>query len=448
MSIDDTGSGGRLSWRAEPGSLEGLIARIGQWVPALMLAYVLAVWPLVFGDPLPSLQDETLGWMVAVHEPDTGIWKQIAYPLFFMLALAAALASAAYRTLPWRSFGFVVLLALMAWALGSVLWSIDWHMTLLRAVLFAMIIATLALSTAAAPSSGSVITRVFWVMAVVAMLNAAALVVRPPSSIGHTGIYDHKNVFGWVSVLVLYFGLYGLLAGGKIERLAAAFMTAAAMMFLIAAESKTSLGLPALCITLGTLLWVGARRFRLSPAIPVAVLAITLAFVFEIGRASGTWDLFAVNRAIFGNETLTGRTDIWAFTLSLIGDRPWHGYGYEAVFATGVDGIVNRNASGFVRVMPSAHNGYLDIWVQLGLVGLAGLVLFLLAVFHAMGRWAQVRPALAWFGITMTLFVTLHNVLESDLMVSSNPLSMVVVLFYLLAARDFGSEAAGNRPAA
>jgi exopolysaccharide production protein ExoQ len=431
-----TMTGGAPPWTDTAGTLESLFRRVAGWVPVLTFFYVLIVWPFAFANPEPSIAEQALGWTASTPAPATSAWKQIAYPLLFIVAAAAFLATASYRRFVWAHAGVLLLAFLIAYALASTAWSAAPEITIMRAILFAMIVFLIALSAYASPSSEQIVRRLFWVMALVTALNAAALVVKKPSEIGHMGIYEHKNVFGWVSALVLYFGLYRLFTGTTVERIVAALMVAAAPVFLVAAESKTSLGLAVLCPAVGLALWYGARRVRVSPAIVFAVLVVFVGFVFEIGRASGTWDLFAVNRTIFGNTTLTGRTEIWSFTLGLIWQKPLFGHGYEAVFSTGAGGLVERNAVGFVRGMPTAHNGYLDMWVQLGIVGLAAVVLFLLAAFDAVGRWAFARPGMGWLAITIVLFASMHNLLESDLMISSNPLSMIVLLMFFLALRD------------
>lgn len=439
MSIDVMDSAPR-AWNNGASSLESIFWRLGGWVPVLTFFYVLVIWPFAFGDPEPSLTEQALGWLVETHEAATSVWKQIAYPTLFIVAMLGFLLTSAYRRFNWLHFGVLILAFMVFYTLSSTLWSAVPQITIMRAILFTIIVFLVALSAHLGPSSEQTIIRLFWLLALVAVLNTVALVVRKPSPIGHMGIYDHKNVFGWVAALVLYFGIYRLFTGSTVERCVAAFMVAVGALFLIVAESKTSLGLAVICPILGTVMWYGAYRMRISPAIVFAVMVITLWFIFELGYAAGLWNLFSVNQAIFGNDTLTGRTDIWAFTLGLIKEQPLFGYGYEGVFSTGSSGLVERKALGFVRGMPTAHNGYLDICVQLGLVGLAATILFLLVVLDTIGRWTVQRPAIGWLAVTSILFASMHNMLESDLMISSNPLSMFVLLLFFLALRD-GQEA-------
>src|SRR5207302_9875896 len=68
--------------------------------------------------------------------------------------------------------------------------------------------------------------------------------------------------------------------------------------------------------------------------------------------------------------TLTGRTTIWGASLILGMDHPWIGHGFNAFW------LGDEGSSGEVRKLagwdvPSAHNGYLEIWLDLGICGLA-----------------------------------------------------------------------------
>jgi len=435
------GSHADVSRLSRVGSLESLASRFAGWLPPLIFFYVLIVWPLVFGDPLPTLADDALGWLVVENPYPKSIWKSVAYPVLSLLAFACVLLTAGYRRIPFLHAGVLLLLAFAAYALASVAWSAAPSISVMRAALFLVITLGLVCSVNAAPANAPIVTRLFWVAFLTAVLNTGALFVRERTQLGYSGIYDHKNVFGWVAAIVMYFGLYRLVIGDTKERIAALFMIVAAPVFLVLSESKTSLGLAAMSPALATVLWLGARRYQLSPALVFAALVILLAFVFQIGHAAGLWDFYIVNNAIFGNPTLTGRTEIWSFTLGLIWDKPLFGYGYEGVFSTGVDGLVVRKAVGFIRVMPTAHNGYLDIWVQLGIVGLTAVVLFILIALDAIGRLAVIRPAIAWLFLTITLFTLLHNCLESDVLISSNPLSMLMLLAFFMAIRMRAEQA-------
>jgi O-antigen ligase len=71
--------------------------------------------------------------------------------------------------------------------------------------------------------------------------------------------------------------------------------------------------------------------------------------------------------------TLTGRTEIWEPVLLSIMKRPLTGYGYCA-FWNGMSGESGIIASTVGWVPPHAHNGFLNVALQVGITGLLVLM--------------------------------------------------------------------------
>jgi O-antigen ligase len=81
------------------------------------------------------------------------------------------------------------------------------------------------------------------------------------------------------------------------------------------------------------------------------------------------------------NATLTGRTHIWSALIEQV-DSDWLGYGYQAFWYSPLGEkfvLLWLAKEGFA----SAHNGYLELWLDLGYVGVA---FFLLLVFTSLRR--------------------------------------------------------------
>jgi exopolysaccharide production protein ExoQ len=90
-------------------------------------------------------------------------------------------------------------------------------------------------------------------------------------------------------------------------------------------------------------------------------------------------DLGTVAAFFDRDATLTGRTTIWGASLVLGMDHPWIGHGFNAFW------LGDEGPSGEIRKLagwdvPSAHNGYLETWLDLGICGLA--VFFLGFALH------------------------------------------------------------------
>lgn len=129
---------------------------------------------------------------------------------------------------------------------------------------------------------------------------------------------------------------------------------------------------------------------------PITALSIGWAGVSFAG--SVFLALIIAPEAVFGllgrDATLTGRTDIWSALVTAIAERPWLGYGYGAFWpedsepAYWIRKIVDWPA-------PTAHNGWLDTWLSVGLIGVG---LFALNFVSAMVR-AFARAVQGWSGI-------------------------------------------------
>jgi len=124
----------------------------------------------------------------------------------------------------------------------------------------------------------------------------------------------------------------------------------------------------------------------------------------------------AVLQTVGGDSTLTGRSEIWSAVWQMISVHPWRGWGFDA-FWRGIDGPSAQVWAMVGATPPHSHNGVLDLWLDLGAVGvLVFLGSFLVATARAAralrGGWSlqSVLPA------TYLVFFALYNVSESTLL--------------------------------
>jgi exopolysaccharide production protein ExoQ len=90
---------------------------------------------------------------------------------------------------------------------------------------------------------------------------------------------------------------------------------------------------------------------------------------------------------------LTGRTDIWAAVLDLGVQHPVVGWGwvsYWIPFAQPFTDLAERNGVVYLQ----AHDAYLDVWFQLGWIGLALFALVVVGVVVRAWSWATDRRVL------------------------------------------------------
>jgi exopolysaccharide production protein ExoQ len=105
--------------------------------------------------------------------------------------------------------------------------------------------------------------------------------------------------------------------------------------------------------------------------------------------------------------------------------------GYQSFWLVGPDAPSVVDAPGWVRIMPNAHNFHYDTMLELGYIGLALLLIFIIATLHAIGRVADRDPARALLLLSLALYVVLYNFLESLWM---RGFEFLWVLFVIVAA--------------
>ena len=126
-------------------------------------------------------------------------------------------------------------------------------------------------------------------------------------------------------------------------------------------------------------------------------------------------DRDAVLSVLGKDATLTGRTVLWSAVVERIEDRPLLGYGYSAFWeATGVQSEQVRTAVGWDT--PHSHNGLLDVWLDLGLIGVLALVAaYVVALKRA---WTALRASMQLNGVwamTFLVMLFLGNATESSI---------------------------------
>ena len=86
-----------------------------------------------------------------------------------------------------------------------------------------------------------------------------------------------------------------------------------------------------------------------------------------------------------GDTTLTGRDKVWAYVWKYIVKEPILGSGYGSFWYT-ADNTMETRTAGIFFNLGEAHNGYLDILLQLGAVGIIAVVVMTAGVLLSISR--------------------------------------------------------------
>ena len=247
-------------------------------------------------------------------------------------------------------------------------------------------------------------------------LASAALAFFAPSigleaSQGHhgdwQGVFTQKNACGRAMV----FAGISLLSAGRINPA----RYAALLLFTVVLVMSSSRGawligaILLFCFALLCLL------DRFDPGSRVLLL-YGLAFAMIAGLAAAWFCLPMVTGLLHRDVTLTGRTAIWHQVWIAIRKRPLLGYGFSA-FWQGMRGESSNVTIALRFVVFHAHNGLLEMWLELGATG---LLLFVLSYLRAWRKlWVILRSGgirRTFWMILFLLFIALYNFDENTLL--------------------------------
>lgn len=392
----------------------------GQFLLALAVGYPLCIAPQMAGGAVD------LDGTANVDAAASNLFNQ-AFWLLLFLASAYAARRAPLVTLAARLWP---LAAYLLWSFASILWAIAPEIVARRCLLQVFVIGSVLLPIALIDDAARVRETVLRVALVVLAVNLAALALRAPTAIGHPGIYSHKNELGQMAGLILIACLCIGSAGSLGMRLAAWFGTPAIVILLVASRSKTSL---LLALSIPALAWlvVGvARACRLSPLVPLACAIAVLVPIGLLAAETAGITLDMLLLAVFGDTTFTGRTDIWAFAWHNILVRPWLGYGFNGFWGIGDASPAMSSGDTLIASILQAHNGYLDLLLETGVVGFVLFLGFVAAILLQLRNVADQSAASGAFVLALVLFGAAHNLLESTALRRFHPLW----LFMLIAA--------------
>lgn len=236
------------------------------------------------------------------------------------------------------------------------------------------------------------------------------------------GVFDNKNVLGAVISLVaiawLLYLIDSIKACKNIKAIVIGFVFYFICIHLIFSNSMTSLVAfsIALIILLFYLVWL---HFKSTGLVILIILGVC-GFAFWVVNYQD--NLFAI---LGRTSTLTGRTPLWQAVWEMILNRPWLGYGYISYWL-GLEGPFSGimyklywdpGAHIVYWCPPHAHNGYLDLWLQLGLTG---VVFYALSLFNnlykAFNLVREKSHLINMFPLLFLVFMSIHNLGESTIL--------------------------------
>jgi O-antigen ligase len=340
----------------------------------------------------------------------------------FVIQGAIFAALAALLFVRWKSVASGIrvsglLVALCGLAMASAGWSSEPIFTFRRAIL--LLAATMLGIYMATRFDLSEQLSLFGWLSVISVVGSFAMAVfLPHYGVSHDvhagdwkGLFPHKNALGQQ----MAFGLIAL-AVGRPKGLARGGLMLSlfgAMLLLLLSRSATSAVVVVVIAAIYPLLHL--LRLKKQGTLPLWLAFAPLICVGVV--------LVAMSRNVFfgalGREaTLTGRTAIWSAVINAIGQRPWFGYGYAVFWRWGLQGDARDVLSAIHwDGLRQAQSGYLDLCLDLGLVGLSVFLCgFCLAAWRGLCLFRAGSTRAAKWPLIFLIFFLIYNFVESSLL--------------------------------
>jgi len=246
------------------------------------------------------------------------------------------------------------------------------------------------------------------------------------------GLADHKNGFGQialVSSLIWFFSLRNYKSKFKWIVYSMFFIS---LVLLIGSKSSTSL-ITFLIIGLLILFVNIKEKFSFSGIGKWLLYILGLFFVISLIFAAILFP--SVLDSFFNltgkDPTFTGRTDLWTDVLSIVSKKIIWGIGYGAFWVPN-SAQLNYIYQIYIWLPQQSHNGYIDIIIETGLIGLSILASMLIAYFYRNSKW-QIENFWKYFIIAAIIL----NFQESSLFRTTSMVGILFTFSYLIQSFEF-----------
>lgn len=247
------------------------------------------------------------------------------------------------------------------------------------------------------------------------------------------GVFIHKNVLGWYACLMILVATAVLLDRTLGLRRTAFVFLAAGIICLASSGSMT-----AIIATSASYCLIGFYTL-LKKSSSIGRVVVVLFFVqLAVGILISLHEFLVPALEALGKDaTLTGRVPLWELVDVEISDRWMLGYGYQAFWT-----VDNPQATHIWLKLgwaaPHAHNGYRDILLSFGVMGMVPFVLMLLRAIRQGAVLQCHDPQYGWLWLNvLTIMILVMNLTESFFLVQNDAIFILftaaIIMFSLYA---------------
>lgn len=241
------------------------------------------------------------------------------------------------------------------------------------------------------------------------------------------GLTLQKNAFGQVFIII--FILYLLLNQfnqSKSDKIVSWTGIGVSALFIVLSLSTTALITLLYIISLIFVFKVDVvfKDIKIGRSFSNILLITIVIFAIILSLNSDFLEL--VVSQYFGKDlTFTGRTEKWTNMIKTISNHFWFGVGYDAFWD------VPGNLNAFYEIGNSAHNGFLEMFNELGLVG------FFLMLFVFSSHFYRAGKIKKDINIIFLISILLLNLTESALFRQRGGMSFAIIWILLFNSFEY-----------
>lgn len=316
----------------------------------------------------------------------------------------------------WKKNVFLILF--IAVALLSLLWTVAFAATVYRAVVLlgSSLIGAYIGTRYSLESILNILFRFGTILLIVCL--AVALFIPLFGTMGWwpyngawRGIFWHKNQFGSIVALFNLVFLIGALnelpkRNGKFVLYLVFYLFSVVLIYLSKSVAGYLLGISLTGLSLLAFLWLNVRHRLVKNhyygLLGLGILSLLL-FWFNMEFIFG----------LFNRDTsLTGRLPMWGYLLNdVVTNSPWVGHGFGAVWSQSAFRIQVQHAVGWEFPVAIGDNGFLDILLHVGAIGLTAFLGVLVTLFIRAVKLIRLQPTiLSFFPLLLAIFAVLANI--------------------------------------
>jgi exopolysaccharide production protein ExoQ len=193
------------------------------------------------------------------------------------------------------------------------------------------------------------------------------------------------------------------------------------LTYSVTSNATLFLGIMTICY----IRWLKKRNITIGSKTLLIIITIIIIYG-TITPFIGRLALFDITTAVGRDATLTGRSEIWERLMPYAIDRIIMGHGYGGFWT---DQMREKTAS-------HAHNGYLDIILNMGILGIALFTLFILACCKRAYREIFINMDWGAYFIGYIVMAVFHNIAESSSVGLTGKLSAIILFMAVASTKE------------